>query len=66
MSQAIVEAAASPCIGICSMDQVSGLCLGCYRTIDEIRAWRDMPEADKRQLLELVQTRQLEGISFDE
>lgn len=59
------EALASPCIGICSMDQVSGLCLGCYRTIDEIRAWRDMPDADKRQLLELVQERQLQGINFD-
>ena len=47
------------------MDQVSGLCLGCYRTIDEIRAWREMPEVDKRQLLELVEARQLEGISFD-
>lgn len=57
---------ASPCIGICSMDQVSGLCLGCYRTIDEIRAWRDMPDVDKRQLLELVQERQLQGINFDE
>lgn len=65
MSQTIVEAVASPCIGICSMDQVSGLCLGCYRTIDEIRAWREMLEVDKRQLLELVEARQLEGISFD-
>ena len=30
---------ASPCINVCRMDARSGLCDGCYRTIDEIAAW---------------------------
>jgi predicted Fe-S protein YdhL (DUF1289 family) len=30
------------------MDPVSGLCLGCRRTIDEIAAWASMSEDDKR------------------
>jgi uncharacterized protein len=29
----------SPCINVCEMDQKSGLCRGCLRTIDEIVAW---------------------------
>lgn len=29
----------SPCISVCQMDPVSGLCIGCTRTIDEIRDW---------------------------
>ena len=29
----------SPCISVCKMDAARGLCQGCFRTIDEIRAW---------------------------
>lgn len=38
----------SPCINICKMVPDSGLCQGCMRTIDEIRAWRTASEDDKR------------------
>jgi len=38
----------SPCINVCRMDAASGLCEGCLRTIDEIAAWSQMPEAGKR------------------
>jgi predicted Fe-S protein YdhL (DUF1289 family) len=40
---------ASPCIGVCRIDERSGLCLGCARTSDEIATWREMPQ-DRRQL----------------
>jgi predicted Fe-S protein YdhL (DUF1289 family) len=40
------EAVESPCVKICVLHPVSGLCLGCYRTAAEIAAWSDMaPEA---------------------
>lgn len=29
----------SPCINICEIDDVTGLCAGCSRTIDEISRW---------------------------
>lgn len=29
----------SPCISVCQMDPLTGLCIGCTRTIDEIRDW---------------------------
>jgi uncharacterized protein len=38
----------SPCINVCRMDAVSGLCEGCLRTLDEIAAWSQMADADKR------------------
>ena len=39
----------SPCVSICTMDPVSQLCRGCYRTIDEIASWsRLTPEAKRR------------------
>lgn len=41
----------SPCIGVCSMDDLSGLCLGCYRTIEEIQNWWDMDDANKQAVI---------------
>jgi predicted Fe-S protein YdhL (DUF1289 family) len=38
----------SPCINVCQMDPVSGLCRGCLRTIDEIVAWGRASEDEKR------------------
>ena len=29
----------SPCISVCQMDEGSGLCVGCYRSLEEIRDW---------------------------
>ena len=29
----------TPCINVCTMDPVTGCCLGCGRTIEEIAAW---------------------------
>lgn len=38
----------SPCISVCVMDAASGLCQGCWRTLDEIAAWSTLPDAGKR------------------
>ena len=38
----------SPCISVCRMDAASGLCQGCFRTLDEIAAWGLAADADKR------------------
>ena len=36
----------SPCIRVCVIHPVEGLCTGCLRTLDEIVAWSQMtPEA---------------------
>lgn len=34
----------SPCIQVCTVDDESGLCLGCFRTIEEIAAWSRLSE----------------------
>jgi predicted Fe-S protein YdhL (DUF1289 family) len=38
----------SPCINVCRIDAVSGLCAGCRRTLDEIAAWSRLDDARKR------------------
>jgi predicted Fe-S protein YdhL (DUF1289 family) len=30
---------ATPCVKVCIVDGESGLCLGCYRTLEEVAAW---------------------------
>jgi predicted Fe-S protein YdhL (DUF1289 family) len=40
----------SPCISVCTMDSVTELCIGCYRTLDEIAAWSGLDDAEKRVL----------------
>jgi uncharacterized protein len=48
----------TPCTNVCSIDGVSGLCIGCYRTLDEIAGWIDLSEDDRRALIaELPQRR---------
>ena len=34
--------AESPCIDVCRFDGRTGWCVGCGRTVPEIRAWRKM------------------------
>jgi predicted Fe-S protein YdhL (DUF1289 family) len=37
----------SPCSSVCVIDQVTGLCTGCQRTLDEIAAWSILDNAEK-------------------
>ncbi|MDE2092115.1 MAG: DUF1289 domain-containing protein [Gammaproteobacteria bacterium] len=45
------ELVSSPCVNICCLDE-EDICIGCGRTLDEIRRWSDMPEREKRTTLQ--------------
>lgn len=47
----------SPCISVCQIDEATGLCLGCRRTIDEIRDWMIMSAAEKTDVLARIAAR---------
>ncbi len=47
----------SPCIGVCRLDEPSGLCLGCARTAGEIAGWSSMGEAARDALWEQLPDR---------
>ena len=40
----------SPCIDICRMDDATGWCVGCLRTLDEIALWSALGDDDKRRV----------------
>ena len=50
----------SPCINICKMDAENGLCLGCFRTLDEITVWSRTDDSTRARILAAVAQRQLE------
>jgi predicted Fe-S protein YdhL (DUF1289 family) len=41
----------SPCINICLLDEETGLCLGCARSLKEIAAWAAMTDAERRAVM---------------
>ena len=48
---------ASPCIGVCRLDERAGWCVGCLRTREEIARWRDADEAEPCRILAAVARR---------
>jgi len=50
----------SPCINICEMDEASGWCRGCLRTLDEIAFWSVLDDGDKRAVKTELDQRRLE------
>ena len=56
---AVPSAVPSPCISICQMDDDTGWCSGCLRTLDEIACWSVLDDAQKQGVcLELGRRRQ--------
>ncbi len=47
---AVAENVPSPCVNVCRMNTGSGLCEGCFRTIDEIREWGRSDDAAKKRM----------------
>ncbi len=47
----------SPCIAVCTIDDANGQCLGCRRTIDEIRDWPILSREEKLSLLDVLAER---------
>ena len=47
----------SPCIGVCAMDEATGFCQGCYRTLVEIQQWWDLDNAQKQVVVDKANAR---------
>lgn len=50
----------TPCIKVCVVDGESGLCLGCYRRLNEVAGWARLTDAERDAVLaELPDRRRL-------
>ncbi|HEY2081997.1 MAG TPA: DUF1289 domain-containing protein [Verrucomicrobiae bacterium] len=50
--------APSPCINICQLDE-RDVCLGCFRTRDEIARWMHMSDLEKSSVIAALKNRRL-------
>lgn len=53
----IVSPVPSPCRSICKMDRETGYCEGCLRTIEEIAAWSNADDAQRRRVWTMLPAR---------
>lgn len=54
---------ASPCVNVCKMDEASGWCTGCLRTLDEIAWWSQLDDEDKRAVWQQLPQRRVEWLA---
>ena len=47
----------SPCIGVCVIDEASGLCEGCLRTLEEVALWGSSTAEQRREILDRLERR---------
>ena len=50
----------SPCTNVCTIDPVTGLCVGCLRTLDEIATWSVLDDEAKRAVWSMLAARRNE------
>jgi predicted Fe-S protein YdhL (DUF1289 family) len=46
----------SPCISVCALND-DGVCIGCWRTVDEIARWTVLDNERRRDVVRLAQQR---------
>ncbi len=47
----------SPCVNICRMDHDNRYCIGCWRTLDEIKRWAGMSNEEREKVVEQLESR---------
>lgn len=58
-----VDPLQSPCVRNCCLDE-QDVCLGCGRTLAEIRAWSSLSERERQQVLDLCEERKRQRDRF--
>jgi len=60
MNKQNLEEIPSPCVSICALNS-DDVCVGCYRTGDEITRWWGMDNAEKQETLGKVKEREAQS-----
>lgn len=47
----------SPCINICRMDEQNRYCVGCFRSLEEIKRWSTMSEDERLAVMAQLESR---------
>lgn len=52
------EIVVSPCISVCTLKD--GVCIGCHRTLEQIRKWYTLDDNGKKEVLDDIKKRTIE------
>ena len=47
----------TPCVKVCVVDGESGLCMGCYRRLNEVAGWAKLSDAERETIMGELQGR---------
>ena len=47
----------SPCISVCTMDEDTGYCKGCFRSLNEVASWLYFSDNEKIKIIEQLSLR---------
>jgi predicted Fe-S protein YdhL (DUF1289 family) len=47
----------SPCTNVCTLDQAGAVCVGCWRTLDEIGRWAAMTDTERQRVVDDLKRR---------
>jgi len=62
MESTLRKSVLTPCIKVCVIDSMSGLCAGCGRSLAEIGGWLGFSDAERRRVMAALPAR-LAGLS---
>lgn len=48
----------SPCNKVCTVDGDSGLCIGCFRSIEEVATWAVISPAQRKDIMRTLRARE--------
>ncbi|WP_417468929.1 DUF1289 domain-containing protein [Maricaulis sp.] len=48
----------TPCVKVCFVDPAAGLCVGCFRTLEELGRWTKYSDAERETLLATLPQRE--------
>lgn len=54
----------TPCIGVCTVDDKTGFCMGCFRSLEEIQNWWDMTDQQRSEVMQKLDQRMQENAEF--
>ncbi len=63
MSDSAQAPVPSPCVSICALDD-NNVCLGCYRSGEEISRWGELSNDEKRAVMDKVGERERAAMNF--
>jgi len=55
----------SPCVKICKLAPDTGFCVGCFRTVDEIRLWKSLTDIQRQNIMYVLEKRRAEKAKKD-